>query len=71
MCACKIQCELYSVHLKFPVQNSKGFMSIWGGSRPVVDKKTGNVSEGIYLDDLASMEDPEMARIYLGRPRYV
>lgn len=36
-------------------------MSIW--SKPAPTKKT----EGIYLDELASMDDPEMAKIYLGR----
>lgn len=42
------------------VKGSGGFMSMW---RPSTSKK----AEGIYLDDLTSMDDPEMAKIYLGR----
>ncbi|XP_059159928.1 phosphatidate phosphatase LPIN2-like isoform X2 [Physella acuta] len=43
------------------VKTTSGFMSIW--SKPAPSKKP----EGIYLDELASMDDPEMAKIYLGR----
>ncbi|CAG5133161.1 unnamed protein product [Candidula unifasciata] len=46
-------------------KGSSGFMSIW---RPSTGKKT-EIPGGIYLDDLANLEDPEMTKIYLGRPR--
>ncbi|BFZ21406.1 hypothetical protein BsWGS_24446 [Bradybaena similaris] len=48
-------------------KSSSGFMSIW---RPSTGKKT-EMPGDIYLDDLANLEDPEMTRIYLGRPRFV
>ncbi|KAK6960528.1 phosphatidate phosphatase LPIN3 [Biomphalaria glabrata] len=46
------------------VKSSGGFMSMWS-SKPSSGKK----EEGIYLDDLANMDDPEMAKIYLGKTR--
>ena len=46
-------------------------MSIWNKTSSVSPSQgpTKASVEGIYLDDLTSMDDPEMARIYLGQPR--
>ncbi|RUS88986.1 hypothetical protein EGW08_003233 [Elysia chlorotica] len=51
-------------------KSSGGFMSIWN-KQPSSSTQTSSKTalEGIYLDDLTSMDDPEMARIYLGQPR--
>ncbi|GFO22728.1 phosphatidate phosphatase lpin2 [Plakobranchus ocellatus] len=52
-------------------KSSSGFMSIWNksSSSTQASSRTTDALEGIYLDDLTSMDDPEMARIYLGQPR--
>ncbi|XP_012943748.1 phosphatidate phosphatase LPIN3-like isoform X2 [Aplysia californica] len=55
--------------LEDAAQASGGFMSMWTAKPKSVPEKKSQAPEGIYLDDLASMDDPEMARIYLGRPR--
>lgn len=62
-CARVIPCNV-SACLLISAKSSSGW-SMW---RPVSGKKT-EIPGGIYLDDLASIEDPEMAKIYLGRPR--
>jgi hypothetical protein len=62
--------------------SSGGLLSLWSGakqkkeSRPLplesTPKKDIVVEEkGIYLDDLAHVEDPEIAKLYLGSPRSV
>ena len=56
---------------------SGGLLSLWmrqkskkASTIPVVVKKDeGNDAKGMYLDDLASLEDPEIAKLYLGSPR--
>ncbi|GFS08811.1 phosphatidate phosphatase LPIN2 [Elysia marginata] len=52
-------------------KSSGGFMSIWNKTPSSSSSQAPSKStlEGIYLDDLTSMDDPEMARIYLGQPR--
>ncbi|KAH9513690.1 Nuclear elongation and deformation protein 1 [Bulinus truncatus] len=47
------------------VKSSGGFISSMWSGKPTSSKK----EEGIYLDDLTTMDDPEMAKIYLGRIR--
>lgn len=50
-------------------KSSGGFMSIWNKTPSSSQAPSKASLEGIYLDDLTSMDDPEMARIYLGQPR--
>ncbi|XP_076456760.1 phosphatidate phosphatase LPIN1-like [Babylonia areolata] len=59
--------------------SSGGLLSLWG-SRPKSQKKvtvagasskqSGTEEKGMYLDDLTSLEDPEIAKLYLGSPRF-
>lgn len=52
---------------------SGGILSLWGKQKPKkqVPKKEEKEEKGMYLEDLASLEDPELARLYLGSPRFV
>ncbi|XP_070209422.1 phosphatidate phosphatase LPIN2-like [Littorina saxatilis] len=63
---------------------SGGLLSLWSKQKkkavkttttaapPVEKKETVTVAEqkGMYLDDLATLEDPELAKLYLGSPRF-
>lgn len=53
--------------------SSGGLLSLWGKQKTAAaaaGKKESTVEEkGMYLDDLATLEDPEIAKLYLGSPR--
>ena len=50
-----------------------GLLSLWSKQKTAASagaKKEATVEEkGMYLDDLATLEDPEIAKLYLGSPR--
>ena len=53
--------------------SSGGLLSLWSKQKTAASagaKKEATVEEkGMYLDDLATLEDPEIAKLYLGSPR--